>query len=179
MASRMALGDFEDVHDMETSFATGQSVTLRLPGNAAAAPASSVDITTPGVASAAVASASPPMSAGAVINVKAANGQFIFDRTAAPGVYTWKTADGKVAGSFVVNIPGEEADLAEADVPGLAKESSPAITEPGQPTLMATSAAELLAQLESKSEGTSLTPGFLAMVVMLAVVEALLANRAR
>ena len=163
MASRMALGDFEDVHDMDTSYATGQSVTLHLP-EIAAASATSVDVTTP---------------RGTVMNVKAANRQFVFDRTKTPGLYAWKTADGKAQGRFVVNIPGEEADLAPADIPGLAKESSPAITQPGSPTLIATSAADLLAQLETKSEGTSLTPGFLAIVLMLAVVEALLANRTR
>jgi len=44
---------------------------------------------------------------------------------------------------------------------------------------VAGSAAEVLAQLEQRGEGTSLLPGFIAMVLMLAVVEALLANRYR
>jgi hypothetical protein len=163
MAARMALGDFEEARGLDTSYATGQSITLRLPEGAAGG-AAAVDVTTP---------------AGSVINVKAANGQGVFDRTQMPGQYGWKTVDGKAEGRFVVNVPGEEADLLEADVSALAKESSPGVTEPGQPTLIAGSAADLLAQLQSKSEGTSLAPGFIAMVLMLAVVEALMANRTR
>ena len=45
--------------------------------------------------------------------------------------------------------------------------------------MIATSSKDLLQQLQQRGEGTSLAPGFLAIVLMLAVVEAMMANRHR
>jgi hypothetical protein len=130
----------------------------------------SVDVTTP--------------SAG-VLNVKPSltgnSAQWLFDHAQEPGIYTWKTSDARFTGTFAVNPPGEEADLLPADLDALAKESSPATDTPGAgpPTIVAQNVPDLLAQLAHRGEGTSLTPGFLALVLMLAVLEALMANRHR
>ena len=93
-------------------------------------------------------------------------------------MYTWKSSEGKYSGEFVVNPPGEEADLEAADVGELARESSPGVeVKGGKGTIVAYGVAELLGQLAHRAEGTSLMPGFLSLVLMLAVVEAMLANR--
>jgi hypothetical protein len=168
----MALGDYQE-SGIATSYQTGQSVPVRI--TAAAEPATlrrlSLDVTTPG---------------GAVINVKAAPGtppQWTFDRTREPGLYTWKTSDARYSGSFAVNPPGEEADLFPADVNTLAKESTAAAGGEAGPrgpaTIVARDVPELLRQLTLRGEGTTLMPGFLALVLMLAVAETLLANRHR
>ena len=120
-----------------------------------------LDVTTPG---------------DAVINVRAQfNGptpHWQFDRTFAEGIYRWRSADGRQGGMFAVNPPGDEADLLPADVEALARESSPGTATDGKPTIIAATAADLAAQMEHRSEGTSLVPGFLAMVLILALVEA-------
>jgi Mg-chelatase subunit ChlD len=170
LASRMALGDAQQARG-ESSFETGDVAPIRIPGafDAAAVARTTVDVTMPG---------------GGVLNVK---GQLLtetprwpFDRTLDAGVYPWRSSDGKASGMIVVNPPGEEADLLRADVEGLARESTPrGAKAEGKGTIVAGSAAEVLAKMARRSEGTSLVPGFLAMVLMLAVVEALMANRYR
>ena len=171
IASRMALGDFQESPGGTTAFDTGQIVPLRLPVLDAAAPAAwrnlTLDVTTP---------------SQAVINVKPSAGnapQWLFDRAQDAGVYTWKSSDAQYTGTFVVNPPGVEADLLSADLAALAKESSPGLetTGGGRPTIIAYDIPELLTQLQNRAAGTSLTPGFLALVLMLAVLEALLSNR--
>jgi len=73
-----------------------------------------------------------------------------------------------------VNPPGEEVELLPCDVAALAREVGT-----NRPVIIAGSAVELLGELEKQSEGTTLAPGVLAMVLMLAVIEALMANRHR
>jgi hypothetical protein len=171
MATRMALGDFSEGSGGTTSYDTGQLVPLHIAALDTAAAAAwrnlTLDVTTP---------------SQAVINVKPAAGnapQWLFDRAQDAGVYSWKSTDSQHAGMFVVNPPGAEADLLAADLAALAKESSPGLETAGggKPTIIAYDVPELLTQLEHRAAGTSLTPGFLALVLMLAVVEALLSNR--
>ena len=175
LATRMALGDYQEDAAFATSFDTGQLVPLHIPAMEIADPSAlrrlSVDITTPG---------------SGVLNVKPTvvdnAAQWLFDRTADPGTYTWKSSDSRYTGTFVVNPPGDEADLLPADLTTLARESSPPgppADSPAPPTLIANTVPELLAQLAHRGEGASLTPGFLAIVLMLAVLEALMANRHR
>jgi hypothetical protein len=170
LATRMALGDYPEAGSA-TSYETGQSVpvTVTSPGaiDVTALRRLTVDVTTPG---------------GAVINVKAAEGSaalWTFDRAREPGVYSWKTSDGRYAGAFAVNPPGEEADLFPADVAVLAKESIAAAAGEAARTIVARDVQDLLGQLAHRGEGTTLMPGFLAMVLILAVGESLLANRHR
>ena len=160
MASRMTLGDFQELGPAQ--YQEGDLVTISIAIAPGAPP--SLDVTTPD---------------GSVINVKptGAEARWFFDRTFTVGTYRWRTPDGRQAGQFVINPPGEEADLNGTDVPALARESNPPLTDPGSATIVATDVPSLLAQLERRSEGTSLTPGFLALVLMLAVVEAMMANR--
>ena len=171
LAARMALGDFQEGPGGTTAFDTGQIVPLRIPGLDVAAPVAwrnlTLDVTAP---------------SQAVINVKPSAGnapQWLFDRAQDAGIYTWKSSDAKYTGMFVVNPPGAEADLLSADLAALAKESSPEqeTTGGGRPTIIAYDVPELLTQLQNRAAGTSLTPGFLALVLMLAVLEALLSNR--
>jgi len=176
LASRMALGDFQETGvegNAGGSFETGQTVGIHIASLDSAAPAAvravSVDVTTP---------------QQVVINVKPTvmgnAGVWNFDRAMEAGEYAWKSSDGRFSGAFVVNPPGEEADLQSADVPALARESSPGPeVRGGKETVVAATVPELLAQMQHRAEGTSLMPGFLSLVLMLAVVEAMLANRAR
>jgi hypothetical protein len=168
----MALGDYQE-SGLATSYQTGQNVPVHI--TAATEPATlrrlSLDVTTPD---------------GAVINVKAAPGnppQWLFDRAREPGLYTWKTSDARYSGAFAVNPPGDEAELFPADVNTLAKESTVAAGSDAGPrgpaTIVARDMPELLRQLTLRGEGTTLMPGFLALVLILAVGEALLANRHR
>jgi hypothetical protein len=178
VASRMALGEASEAQGV-ASYEPGDTVQIRLPpfdratSTAALVTPSgavmSVDVTTPG---------------GAVINARPLligdSGQtprWSFDRTVEDGVYKWRSTDARFSGMFVVNPPGDEADLLPADVAALAREAAPPPLTPGKQPIVAGTAGELLAQLEQRGEGTSLFPGFIAMVVMLAVVESLLANR--
>jgi hypothetical protein len=179
VASRMALGD---AAESATSHEPGDTVQLRLPTYESAttlgaltgptgAPLS-IDVTTP---------------EGTTINAQAQligdRGQsprWTFDRTVVEGVYRWRSTDARYQGMFVVNPPGEEADLLGADLAALAREASPAtLAAPGKEPIVAATAGELLAALEERGEGTTLFPGLIAMVLMLAVVESLLANRHR
>jgi hypothetical protein len=165
LASRMALGDFQPAGGGEAcSFETGQAVPVRAPG---AVRGVSLDVTLP---------------EGGVVNVKAgaAAGEWTFTRAQTAGVYAWKSSDEKQHGEFVVNPPGEEAELLPANVMALARESSGGEDErSGRGTIVAYSVPEMLGQLTRRAEGTSLMPGFLSMVLLLAVVEAMLANRQR
>jgi hypothetical protein len=184
LASRMALGDAAEAQ-RATSYEVGDTVMIGLPGyqqastvSAVSGPAGNalaIDVTTPG---------------GAVVNVRPGligdTGQtprWSFDRALEAGAYHWKSTDARFSGMFMVNPPGTEADLLPADVQSLAREAGPqglaGEDAAGKPAIIAGTAAEVLAQLEQRGEGTSLLPGFIAMVLMLAVVEALLANRYR
>jgi hypothetical protein len=169
LATRMALGDYQET-GIEASYETGQSIPLHVtsPGatDVAALRRLTVDVTTPN---------------GAVINVRVAEGgatQWTFNRAGSPGVYSWKTSDSRFSGAFAVNPPAEEADLSPADVEALAKEATAAETG-GQGAMVARNLPDLLRQLAHRGEGTTLMPGFLALVLILAVGEALLANRHR
>ncbi len=175
LASRMALGGGEGGGQApgEGAIDTGQSVTLRIPGvenvpNPAALSGLTLDVTAPD---------------NAVINVRAQMSgktpHWQFDRTFAEGLYHWRSSDGRHEGMFAVNPPGDEADLLPADIEALARESSPGAITGDKPAIIAATAAELGAQMEHRGEGTSLVPGFLAMVLILALVEALMANRYR
>ncbi len=163
LVSRMALGDFRE--STPGSYQEGETVTFSLPETVAAArPA--VDVTMPD---------------GAVLNIKPTGSRprWQFDRTFADGTYRWKTTDGKAEGAFVVNPPGDEADLSPGDIEALARESNSGSQAAERPAIVAYSVPELLGQMEHRSEGTSLEPGFIAMVLMLAVVEAMMANRVK
>jgi hypothetical protein len=175
LASRMAIGAGADVVDAQgspTSYDAGQDVWIRIPGlsnvsSLGALNGLTIDVTTP---SNAVINTHPQIAEGMP--------RWHFDQTLEAGVYRWKSSDGKHEGLFVVNPPGDEADLLSADLEGLARESTPA-DNAAKPTIVAFSAPELLTQLERRSEGTSLVPGFVAMVVVLALLESLLASRYR
>lgn len=158
LVNRMALGDIGRTV-AETSFESGQEVEL--PAGAEHR-ATAVDVLTP---------------RGVTINVRASGegeSQWRFRQTLADGLYQWQTIDQKVRGQFVVNPPAEEADLTPADVETLAKESSVV-----QPTLVAPTVGELIRQLDQQAQPYSLLPGVLAVVMMLLILEALLANRYR
>jgi hypothetical protein len=165
MASRMALGESGRGRG-ETSFEAGEAMHIPVTGTAEGdrgLAKEAMDVRTP---------------AEGVINVRPKMvgdvPRWYFDRTQTEGAYYWRSSDGKHAGVFVVNPPAEEVDLLPADVEALARE-----TGTNRPTIVTASAAELLGQLEKHSEGTTLSPGVLSIVLMLAVIEALMANRYR
>ena len=172
IASRMALGD-SGRSKTPLSYDTGDTVLLRVPAAESLPPAAlsklTLDITTP---------------TNTVINVRPAiTGNTVrwpFDQTQTDGLYRWRSADGKHTGLFAVNPPAEEVDLHPSNAEELAREAGLAASATaGHAPIVATSADDLLAQLDKRSEGTSLTPGVLAMVMILAVIEALMANRYR
>jgi hypothetical protein len=169
MASRMALGD-SGHSKIPTSYETGDNLFIPVRGTSARLARMTLDVTLPN---------------HEVINTRAVmttptTPQWYFDRTAAAGVYRWRSMDGKFAGMFAVNPPGEEVALAAADATELAGEATTAGTvSAGHAALVAHSAEELLGQLQKRSEGTTLAPGIVGMVLILAVLEALLANRYR
>jgi len=114
---------------------------------------------------------------GATINVTALltdkqNPRWVFDRTYVTGLYTWRSVDGRFTGEFVINPPGEEVDLLPADAEALGREMKAKL-----PAVVAATASDLLTKLKKQSEATSLAPGVVAFVLMLAVLEALFANR--
>ena len=173
LASRMALGD-SGRSKTPLSYDAGDTALLRIPAAESLPPAAlatlTLDITTP---------------ANAVINVRPAITTtrwptWPFVQTQTDGLYHWRSVDGKHTGLFAVNPPAEEVDLHSANAEELAREAGLAASAtPGHAPIVATSADDLLAQLDKRSEGTSLTPGVLAMVMILAVIEALMANRYR
>jgi len=159
MVSRMALGE-SGRGKVETSFEPGQSLLIRVPTTDKSV---ALDVTTPGKQ---------------VLNVRAvASGdvpRWYFDRTQVEGVYRWVASDRKHDGMFMVNAPGDEVELQAADVGALASEVG---TVKG--VLVARGARELLVLLQKQSEGTTLAPGVLGMVLMLLMLEALFANRGK
>lgn len=160
----MALGDFTQ-REM-TNYETGAIAEVMLPDGVAGS--LSLDVTT------------PPGSALNIPGVaSSAHPKAFFNKTYAEGIYRWKTSDGRHEGAFAVNPPGEEADLIAAEIESLAKESSPGLATAGggSATIVAGSVANLLTQLEQRSEGTSLTPGFVSLVLIFALTEPLIANR--
>ncbi|MGC8540957.1 MAG: BatA domain-containing protein [Phycisphaerae bacterium] len=90
------------------------------------------------------------------------------------GVYHWKSFNGKYSGEFIVNVPSGEADLHPTSATVLAKEAPKK-----QTVFIAATARKLVEELSRTSEGNSLMPGILALVMILAIIEALLANRYR
>jgi hypothetical protein len=171
MAARMALGDSGHSR-FATSDETGDSLFIPVRGVNARMAKTTLDVTLPNQE---------------VLNVRAtgtppALPQWYFDRTQEAGVYRWRSTEGKLAGMFVVNPPGEEVDLSQADPNALAVEATTAGGGGGgggHAAMVAHSAEELLGQLQKRGEGTTLAPGILGMVVILTVLEALLANRYR
>jgi len=168
LVSRMAMGDSGKARG-ETSVVTGDGLHIPVTGSRGRAEGDrnlsgmTIDVKTP---------------AEGIINVRPQTLGEIpawwFDRTQVEGVYTWRGSDGKHNGVFVVNPPGEEVELLPCDIDALAREVGT-----NRATIIAGNASELLGQLEKQSEGTTLAPGVLAMVLMLAVAEALMANRHR
>ena len=88
------------------------------------------------------------------------------------GVYHWQSFNGKYSGEFIVNVPSGEADLHATGATVLAKEAPKK-----QTVFIAATAKKLVEELAKTSEGNSLMPGILALVMILAIIEALLANR--
>jgi len=166
----MALGD-SGRSRTATSYESGDNLLIRIPGVEANQRQArmTLDVTMP---TKAVVNARPVMSGDSP--------RWYFDQTLAEGVYRWQSTDGKFSGMFAVNPPAEEVDLFPADAQELAREAGTAQGAAGGRTpIVAATAEELLAQLDKRSEGTTLTPGVLGMVMILAVLEALMANRYR
>jgi hypothetical protein len=112
---------------------------------------------------------------GAPVNVRAENPQnpkWYFDRTLQAGIYLWHSADTRFSGQFVINPPSEEVDLFPSDPEALGRGMHTKL-----PAVVAHNAAELLASLQSKAEASTLAPGMIALVLILAVLEALFSNR--
>jgi hypothetical protein len=147
-------------HERTVAPSVGETVTLDTP--AGLAPQTVIDVTAPQAATA------TPVHAATVADLP----RWQFNRTDKPGTYAWQTTDGKARGLFAINPPGDEATLAATDVAALAR-SVPA----QHPALVASTPEELARQLTIASTGTSLMPGIVALVVILTLAEALLANR--
>ena len=118
-----------------------------------------------------------PGSGAAPINIPPTRGpggrpQWLFDHTYRAGLYHWWSFDHRFSGEFVVNKPAAEVDLHAVAAHLLAREASTR-----KPVLIAASARHLAGLLAKSSRGSSLMPGVLALVLILAVMEALLANR--
>jgi hypothetical protein len=158
----MALGD-SGQFKLETSYDPGANLLIRVRGADRGMAKVALDVTTP---------------TKAVINTRAVMSgdvpRWYFEKTLAEGTYRWRASDGKHTGMFGVNPPGEEVDLLPADADSLAREVGT-----NRSAIVAASAGELLGMLQKRSEGTSLTPGVIAMVMMLAVVEGVVANRGK
>lgn len=159
MMVRIAMGNAADAAST-AKFNPGQAVCIPMP---AAAADISVEVDIPGDV-APVNVASSKNSAGQT--------QWLFTDTRQTGIYHWHSFDHQYSGEFVVNAPGVEANLLPVSASILAKEAPP-----GQPVFVASSVSELLKELAAISQGTSLMPGVLAVVLILAVLEALFANR--
>lgn len=98
--------------------------------------------------------------------------RWTFTQTNQTGIYHWTTFDGKESGRFVVNPPGDEANLHPTPAKVLAK-----MAKLKHPVLIASTATGLLAVIKKTNSGSSLMPGILALVAILAVIEALASNR--
>ncbi len=168
MACRLALGG-SGGSKIPVSYECGDRVLIPVTGIASRTAQLTIDILMPNKE---VFNAHAALSG----NVRA----WYFDHTATEGLYQWGSADQKSAGMFAVNPPAEEVDLSSANALELADEANlaggPAT---GRTAIVAHSPEELLSQLQTRSEGTALAPGILGMVLILAVLEALLANRYR
>jgi hypothetical protein len=113
----------------------------------------------------------------ATINIKPKQGpsghwRWGFRQTDQSGIYQWTTFNGKKSGRFVINPPGDEADLHPTPAAILAK-----MVKLKHPVLIASTAAKLLSVIKKTNSGSSLMPGILALVAILAVLEVLVSNR--
>ena len=111
------------------------------------------------------------------VNVQSAPGsdgrpQWLFRDSRLAGLYTWESFDRQKHGSFVVNNPSAEVDLRAAPAKALAVEAMVKL-----PPIIAPTARQLQTLLAKNSQGSSLMPGILALVLILAVIEALASNR--
>ncbi len=161
MMVRIALGNAAGIARLG-SYQPAAAIDLPLPSTLAPM---SADVTVPG-------SAVP-------INVKPVRRgshrwRWVFTNTHRSGVYHWTSFNQKYSGMFVVNPPGSEADLHSTSAHVLAK-----LAKVKHPVLIATTASGLLAVIKKSNAGSSLMPGILALVAILAVLEALAANRSR
>ncbi len=157
MLVRIALGDLQRAKNTMTA-EPGSRIDISPPTQDAA---TSIDVIAP--------------AGGAPVNVRsdnAANPKWYFDLTLQTGVYQWRSADGRYSGQFVINPPSEEVDLFPSDPDALARQMHTRL-----PAVVAHNAAELLAGLQSKAEASTLAPGMIALVLILAVLEALFSNR--
>ncbi len=159
MVVRVALGNASDLA-RTTSFGPGQVVAIPMPALAAGI---SVEVDIPHNAG--------PVNVPCSKN-SAGQPQWIFTNTQHTGIYHWQSFNHQYAGEFVVNPPGDEANLLPVSASILAKEAPKK-----QPVFIASSLTELLQELAKISQGTSLMPGVLAIVLILAVLEAIFANR--
>ncbi len=159
MMVRIALGNAA-ASAGTTSYTPGRAIHIRVPSHD---PRLSINVTAPG-------SHTP-------VNVTATHtltGRLVWRYTSAQraGVYTWRSFNGKYSGEFVVNVPSSEANLHPASAQVLAKEAPKK-----QVIFIAATVGELIKQLAKTSQGSSLMPGVLSLVMILAILEALLANR--
>ncbi len=159
MIVRIALGSAGTLAHL-TSYEPQQAVSIPLPNQNAQA---SLNVTVPG--------------SDVPVNVKSIPGpegrpEWIFQETYRAGVYKWESFDHHFHGRFVVNNPGAEVDLRATSAKIIAKEAPVK-----SPPLIAATARQLQAVLQKNSQGSSLMPGILALVLILAVLEALAANR--
>ncbi len=143
-----------------TSYTPGRAVEILVPENN---PNLSMNVIAPG--------------AHTAVNVRATHtldGRLVWRYTSAQraGVYHWRSFNGQYAGEFVVNVPSDEADLHSTSAKVLAREAPKK-----QVIFIAAAATALMKELAKTSQGSSLMPGVLTLVLILAVVEALLANR--
>jgi hypothetical protein len=159
MMVRMALGKSAASTGI-TSYTPGRAVDIHVPGHH---PQLTINVTAP--------QSHTPMNIAASHTL---TGRVVWRFTAAqsPGVYVWRSFNGKYSGAFVVNVPSSEADLHPTSAAVLAKEAPK-----NQIIFIAATAGALIKQLAKTSEGNSLMPGVLALVLILAIIEALLANR--
>ena len=159
MMVRIALGNAAASAGI-TSYTPGRAVLINVPtGN----PHLSINVTAP--------------ESHTAVNVSASHtlgGRLVWRFTGArrTGVYHWQSFNGKHSGEFIINVPSGEADLHPTGATILAKEA-PA----KQTVFIAATAHKLVDELAKTSEGNSLMPGILSLVMILAIVEALLANR--
>ncbi len=159
MMVRIALGNAA-ASAGTTSYTPGRAVHIHLPVHD---PGLSINVTAPG-SHTAVNVASSRTSDGRLV--------WRFDAAQRTGVYTWQSFNGKYSGEFVVNVPSDEADLHPTSAAVLAKEAPKK-----QVVFIASTAGELMKELAKSSQGSSLMPGVLALVMILGIIEALLANR--
>ncbi|MDD4892263.1 MAG: hypothetical protein PHU85_20260, partial [Phycisphaerae bacterium] len=101
-----------------------------------------------------------------------------FVATDAIGLYSWRllgesALDSRTHGSFAVNAPAEESNLATIDGDRLAT------MLPDRTVLVGRSVADLADKIEQSRKGSPLWPYLLAAVLVLLAVEAKIANRSK